>query len=335
MNSIETNDCAAAPVRTQALVAGAQGRALRRIWIKLLAFVLPVAAILAPMVYWIDPFNLFDARSPLPVELRMRYAAPINQALWKVLAFNRHPEPDILLGDSQVARLPGDEIRQASGEPYANLGDGGATLRETIDMFWFASRKTRLHHVLFGIDFMSYNADPRDRLPQAEAIAKNPVFYFLNSDVLEAGAYQVGDAFFHHPTNLGPQQNRAEFWKFQLAYLADRYKRISDPGSLRLQLKAITAYARENGISFAFLIPPQHMDAQQRVRALGAEDQYQQFKRDLAGMAEVYDCDIDNNFTRDRDNFLDPFHLEDAAAKELVVDLWSAHPSLCRRLGSK
>jgi len=177
--------------------------------------------------------------------------------------------------------------------------------------------------------------DSRNRIPQAEGILKNPALYFLNSDVLEAGAYDIADAVFHHRTDLGPHVNREAFWQSQLQYLTGRSKRDADPGKLRDQLREIVKYSREHGIAFVFVIPPQHMDVQRRVPELGVEAQYKQFKNDLAGMATVYDCDIDSSLTRDKNSFSDPFHMEDRAANQLVTDLWSGHPTLCRTLGSK
>jgi len=301
---------------------------------RLLVFVLPIVLVVAPIVYWVDPFALFPKNSPIPIELRSHYAGPINQDLWKVLAYNREPAPNIVLGDSQVARLSEEDISSVTRTQFSNLGAGGATLRETISVFWFASQKTSLRQVYFGVNFMGYNADPRDRVPQAEGILKDPVVYCLNSDVLEAGVYDIGDFAFHHHTDLGPHVNREAFWQSQLGYLAGRYKRDADPGTLRDKLREVVQYSREHGIAFTFVIPPQHIDAQRRVRQLGVEAQYQRFKDDLAGMAPVLDCDIDSPLTRDRNSYSDPFHLTDSAATELVSDLWSGHSKYCRSLGS-
>jgi hypothetical protein len=334
MNSVEAPTDTPPQADFRPLLAGENGRRLRRLWLRLASFFLPIVFIVAPLVYWVDPYNLFQNQSHIPIELRQRYAAPLNQALWKVFAYSRDPKPNIILGDSQAARFPEDQISLVTGEPFANLGAGGATLRETIDMFWFASRETSLHSVYFGINFMAYNEDPRDRLPQAEAILKTPVLYFLNSDVLEAGTYDIRDAVFHHPTNLGPQASRDAFWQSQLQYLTARYRRDANPGDLRGKLQQVVDYAHQHGIQFAFIIPPQHVDAQRRVRELGVEAQYEHFKHDLAQMAPVYDCDIDSSLTRDRNNFLDPFHLEIPAAKQLVSDLWSGHPTFCHVLGN-
>jgi hypothetical protein len=322
------------PVQTKPLLAGRDGRPLRRVWLRLILFLLPVA-FLAPAIYWVDPYGLFGHRSPVPVTTRAAYGQQLNQVLWKIPAYNRDPKPNILLGDSQMARLPEEEVSAVTGQPFANMAYGGGTLRESISTFWFASRRTSLQRVYFGISFADYNGFPLDRVITAEDILSDRGLYFINSDVLEAGVYDIEDAEFHHRTDLMPKVSREAFWQSQLQYLATRYKRFADPGSLRDDLRKIVAYCNAHNIAFTFVITPQHIDAQRRVRELGVEDQYEQFKKDLAGMAPVYDCDIDSSLTRNRDNYSDPFHLSNPGASQLVSDLWSAHPTLCRSIGMR
>jgi hypothetical protein len=282
----------------------------------------------------VDPYCLFRHASPVPESVRSRYGQELNQPLWKIIAYNSNPRPNLLLGNSEVARLPEQVVTEKSGKPYANLAFGGGSLRESISTFWFVSNKTHVKQVYFGVSFMDYNALPKDRVILAEQVLANPVQYFVDSDVLEAGLYDVGDAVFHHATDLGPKASKDAFWQLQLHDLSSRYKRNADPGPLKRELRKIIDFCRTNGVSFVFVITPEHVDAQRRVGELGVEGQYRGFVSDLAGMAPVYDCDFENSFTRNRNNFMDPFHLEKSAAADFVADLWSAHPTLCRTLGS-
>lgn len=320
--------------RTDILLTGSKGRELRRVWLRFCIFLVPIFLLLGPAVYWVDPYEFFHHASPIPEPVSAKYGRQINQALWKVIAYARNPEPNILVGDSQIARFPEKTISAITGEPYSNLGYGGGTLRESISSFWFAARRTNLKRVYFSLCFMTYTAYPRDRVVQAEAIIDNPALYFMNFDVLEAGTYDVADVFFHYPVELGPGGGKDAFWQSQLHYLETRYKREADPGSLKQELHRIVDYCRSHNISLVFVLPPQHVDAQRRISELGVEQQYTQFKSDLAKMAPVYDCDIDSSFARNRDNFGDPFHLEFSAAEKLVEDLWSGKPRFCRTLGS-
>lgn len=317
------------------LMAGSAGNTLRRQWARLIVFLLPILLILGPVVFWIDPYDLFHHSSPISDAVREQYAGKLNPVLWKILAFENSPEPNIVLGDSTMARLPAHEMQAVSGMPYFNLAFPGGTLRESIAAFWQASRRIELKHVMFGLSFGQYNAYMRDRVDEAEAVYHNPTLYFMNSDVLEAGYYESADVFFHHPTYLGPKMTRDAFWQSQLQSLTYTYGREADPGALRDQLRSIVAYAKANGIALTFVIPPLHVDAQHRIPELHVQDQYERFKADLASMTTVYDCDTDNEITRSRDNYADPFHMEPAASREIVADLWSGHPVICRVLGPR
>jgi hypothetical protein len=278
----------------------------------------------------VDPFGLFDRVSVVPEFIRSRYAQQINQVLWKIPAYSRDPAPDILLGDSQMARLPDQAITALTGQKYANLAYGGGTLRESIATFWLASQHVRLQRVFFGLSFMSYNTNPLNRVTETEEMVRQPAFYFLKSDVIETTAYDIADAFFHYHTNLSPQMNRDAFWRSQLDYLAKRYKRKASPGTLKDEIWKIVEYCVAHNISIIFVIPPQNVDAQHSVLKLGVEDEYKQFKSDLASIGPVYDCDIDSDLTRNKSNYSDPFHLTDNAAKRLVADIWSGNPKLCQ-----
>ena len=112
---------------------------------------------------------------------------------------------------------------------------------------------------------MEDNPYPRDRVIQAEEIARHPALYFLNSEVLETTAYDIADAIFHVPINLLPQASKDAFWVSQLQYLSTRYKRKASPQSLKNEIREIVEYCHAHHISIIFVIPPQHMDAQRRV----------------------------------------------------------------------
>jgi hypothetical protein len=308
---------------------------LIRTWLRLVLFFVLIFIVVVPPVFYVDPFGVFAKPSVISEPIRSQYAQQVNQVFWKLPAYNRDPAPNILLGDSQMARLSDQDIASVTGQKYSNLAYGGGTLRESISTFWFASQRTRLRRVFFGISFMEYNAYSRDRVTQAEEIVRNPALYFLNSDVLETTEYDVAETIFHHHTNLGPTMSRDAFWASQLDYLNTRFKRDASPGTLKDDVRKIVEYCRARGISILFIIPPQHAEVRHRIQELGVEGQYQQFKSDLASMAPVYDCDIDSDLTRDKNNYGDPFHLTDSAARQLVADLWSGNPRWCRTVGAQ
>jgi hypothetical protein len=318
----------------QSLLSGPGGRYLGRIWLRLVLFLIPILAFVVLPVYYVDPFGVFAKPSLIPDSIRSQYAQQVNQVLWKLPAYDRNPATNILLGDSEMAELPVQVLQTVTGQQYSNLAYGGGTLRESVSTFWFASRKVKLHKVLFGISFMEYNPYPLDRVRQAEEITRHPALYFPNPDVLETTAYDISDGVFHRPINLLPQVSKDAFWASQLEYLTKRYKRNGPPQNLKDELRRIVEYCHARNISITFVIPPQHIDAQRRVRELGVENDYQQFKSDLESMAAVYDCDLDSDLTRDNTNYADPFHLTRSAAMRFTEDLASGKPKWCRTAGA-
>jgi hypothetical protein len=314
------------------LLLSTGGRYLIRTWVRLVVFFLPIVIFIAPVVYYVDPFGLFAKSSGISEAIRSQYAQRVNQVFWKMPAYARHPLPNLLLGDSQTARLPVQILEQDTGEQYSNLAYGGGTLQESVSTFWFASRRVPLQKVFFGISFMQYNPYPQDRVKQVEEILRDPLLYFMNSDVLETTGYDVADAVLHHHVDLAPQMSKDAFWVSQLQYLTTRYKRKASPQNLTKKIGEIVEYCHRHNASIVFLIPPQHVDAQRRIRELGVEADYRAFKGDLKSMAPVYDCDIDSSLTRDRSNYIDPFHLTYEAAARFAGDVASEHPVWCQIL---
>jgi hypothetical protein len=334
MPRVDAQPITSAITPRQSLLSGPGGRYLGHIWLRLALFLVPILVLIVLPVYYVDPFGVFAKPSLIPDPIRSQYAQQVNQVFWKLPAYDRDPAVNILLGDSETAQLPVQVFQTVTGQQYSNLAYGGGTLRESISTFWFASRKVKLQKVFFGISFMEYNPYPLDRVRQAEEITRHRALYFSNPDVLETTAYDISDGVFHRPVNLLPQVSKAAFWTSQLQYLTKRYKRNGPPQNLKDEIRRIVEYCHARNISITFVIPPQHMDAQRRIRELGVENDYQQFKSDLESMAAVYDCDLNSDLTRDKTNYADPFHLTRSAAMRFTEDLASGKPKWCRTAGA-
>jgi hypothetical protein len=71
-----------------------------------------------------------------------------------------------------------NQIKKVTGTEYYNLAFGGATIREVVETFWFASRHTNLKHVKIGINFNMYtDYEQLDRVQEVATIEHNPLFY--------------------------------------------------------------------------------------------------------------------------------------------------------------
>src|SRR5258707_577227 len=108
---------------------------------RLLLFSVPFG-LYALFIYLIDPYNYLGGPSIVGYDVKMRTAYPLNYCLWKMPAFAQRPTSQILLGDSRMGALKSERVKELTGTDYFNLAYGGATIREIVESFWFASRQT-------------------------------------------------------------------------------------------------------------------------------------------------------------------------------------------------
>jgi hypothetical protein len=74
------------------------------------------------------------------------------------------------------------------------------------------------------------------------------------------------------------------------------------------------------------VIFPTHVELQNRVRDFHLEKENEKFKSDLAQMAVTFDFDYDNEVTKNKENFSDPYHFVEAIGDTLIKEIWSGKP---------
>jgi hypothetical protein len=309
-------------------VSAPGGFTLRAVWLRLVVFLIPAVLVVCVPVYLVDPFGLFARASIVPDRVRVESATRVNQALLRIVSFTKAPTPNILLGDSQMAHFDVREIEAITHRPFSNLAYGGGTLAESIASFWYATRTVRLEHVYFGMSFYSFIDNTRNRVSAAERLVKNPLASFTSGDVLEAALDDILAQFLHHTVNYLPGVE-ATFWPQQLGELERRRDSFPPSASTLAEIAAIERYCAAQGIAFAFVIPPQHEDVRRRIVELGMRQQYADFKSSVTALGRTYDCDVSNEFTRDADNFQDPFHMTPFASELIAQSIWSTQHVLC------
>jgi hypothetical protein len=307
--------------------AGAVGDTLPRVWLRLGLFVLPLALVVGLPAYLVNAYGLFPRGSIVAAGVRTENAARVNQALFALVSFSHDPQPNILLGDSQMARFRASEVQVLAGHPFSNLSYGGGTLTEAIASFWHAARTVPLERVYFGVSFYTFTDGARNRVPPAEHLLTSPLARFTSGDVLEATWDDILGEFLHHAVNYHPTVDPATFWQRQLGELVRRKQSYPPSAQTLRELADLLSYCRARHITFAFVIPPEHQDVRERIAQLGMEQQYRDFKATVAALGTTYDCDVDNAVTRDAGNFQDPFHTTDSAAALFARSIWSdQHP---------
>lgn len=303
---------------------------------KMALFAVPLL-LYALVIAAVDPYEMLGVSRIVPTETRRSVALPLHYPLWKLLHYRRDPSPNILLGDSRMMGISPDEVAAATGEQWANLGYGGASLEEILRSFWFAADLVDLRRVVIGVNFNLYSAtNAKDRIGEVEAILDNPLLYFSDINVLDATGKLLQRQLLGRRVSVGkPPMSPDEFWRHQIESTTRIfYDNYRYPEDYRRRLREIAEYCRGRGIELKLVIFPSHADLQAQVARYGLEDQYRRFKRDMAELAPVYDFDYVNGLTSDRENFSDPYHLK-RSAKRIVIDaVWGGEPEWVRLLGS-
>src|SRR5438270_206883 len=118
---------------------------------RILVFSIPIL-IYCGFIVVVDPFAYFNWFSVIAPKTKRVTAKALNECLWKMNEFDRHPEASILLGDSRMDAMPADKVTGVTNRKYFNFGFGGASVKEMTDAFWFAANRTRLSDVYIGLN---------------------------------------------------------------------------------------------------------------------------------------------------------------------------------------
>jgi len=301
---------------------------MRVFLLKASLFALPIA-IYAALMAMIDPFERFGVGGFSPAPTKLNIATVVNPVLWKVIEIERSRAENITLGASKMAAFTPELLRLVTGYEFEDLSLGGGSANEMINLFWLAAKRTRIRHVLIGLNVQDFNYfNDRDRVAGAEATAENPLLYLVNRDVLSAAWDLVRMKYFGAPPpTAAPQMSKEEFWRLQVEEGADRnFSSYRFDERAYERLREVASYCSQNGVDLIFIILPSHADIHRRIRELGAQAPWMQMPARIADLGDTHDYDLDNPTTRDRGNFTDPFHFNHEVARRLIENAWSTHP---------
>ena len=292
------------------------------------------------LFYIFEPSNYFGFKDD---------AAYFTRPLSSMRQLMREQPANVIFGDSRMANLNTDYIKEITGEEYSMQGFGGATLGESIELFWFATEHTKMEKVMFGVSFYGAKGiQDAGRITDVEKQATN-IFAFtsrldywlqaLNSakdgsqniiaDVLNRPDLMAEPP--EDPTAFTPQDiptERGDRYRLQLEEYADIIRFMCEGYTLESdtlrQLDEIIDYCKENHIELIFVFPPMHQSIFTNVTEPMDLDGYRnQLKDYLIGKTTVYDMEFLNDFTCNEDNFFDGFHLSSEEKKTLAQLLFT------------
>jgi alpha-glucosidase (family GH31 glycosyl hydrolase) len=119
--------------------------------------------------------------------------------------------------------------------------------------------------------------------------------------------------------------SRNEFWNYKLNVIASRYySNYKYPSKTYDKLKEIKEYCNKKGIELYFVVLPTHVSLQKKIKEFGLEKENNLFLRDLRKLGAVYNFDVPSEITKNKDNFVDPYHfcINDKLSYKIINDLF-------------
>jgi hypothetical protein len=296
---------------------------MKKLVLKLFFFSIPFI-IVALIIIRIDPYNYFSW-DPQKTVNEKKIARKLNYVLYNLVKYKRNPSSNILLGDSRMGIVNSENILKITGEKYYNFYYGGGTLPEMIETFWFATKCTQIKNAYFGVSFYHFNAYNQDnRVTDAVSILNNPLLYLVNRNVLNATIQILRTKITQQSPQIGkPPMNREKFWNYQLnAIPRIFYENYKYSKKWYRDLEQISEFCRKNNIKLKFIVLPVHTQMQAKIYDYGLSGEYEAYLRDLSKLAVVYDFNIANSWTDDKNNFDDPFHFKWKLTREIISEIW-------------
>ena len=326
---------------------------MKRLLKKMLLFTVPFFLALV-FFFLFEPYDYFAVKGNAAY-----HSKPLSAMRYTML---RKPDK-IILGDSRMANLDNNYIREISGEEYATLGYGGSQLGESIDMFWFAVEHTELSKVVFGLNFFTSPGTQTGenrvlRVEQVEPYAKNPlkfishINYWLETMANAKNTIQNGiarllnlpefEVWVEDPRvdNILPDSEMGKKWPKNIESYGkeDIYKALTGfhiEDETYAALQEIIDYCDANGIELIFVFPPVHDSIfEYVVEPLGFGGDLERYKEFLIERATVYDFELRTEFSAAQDTFYDGFHLlldgKHLFARLLFTDT-DEHPEMVER----
>lgn len=274
----------------------------------------------------IDPFNYFDRGGIYSTTTKEELVRDIEPHLFKMLAFENHPKPNWVIGDSRSNGL----YYVTDEERWANLAYGGASLKEMIQTFWWATSIQQPDTVLMGINLSLYNKYNK-RFWVEETISRKSNFfsYSFNSYTFEGALALLSTNGNDRIMTLSEEDSLAAkdyYWQKKLDGVGKFHSNMAYPTEYFKQLEEISTYCRKQGIKLIFWIPPLHLDYQRLVEEFPVEELNQKFLSDLRSLGDVFDFNYASKLTQDKENFRDPVHFTEEVARRIFGEIRSYSP---------
>jgi phosphoglycolate phosphatase-like HAD superfamily hydrolase len=291
-----------------------------------LLLIAPFALILGT-VAWVDPYGMFGWKGPVPVELKEKNlyhngrTMPFSNLMWKLVAFERQPVRNVLLGDSRLSHFDVGHLREVDGRTWFNFGVPGGNVRTLADVFAYADSTTGLERVMVQVNFRAMNKGfDWDLFHEPSLLVNDPLLYLTNRRVIEATGLNLISRFW--PEHLAYDAVPKDQWERVLKMERENAMSFTFDDKAFDLLKQIAERCHDRGIQLLFVEYPTHDEVRRIYSEAGLDDEREAYATRMGGMANYLDLDRDDVGPADRTLWRDPMHLTGDAQRLLIDRIW-------------
>ncbi|MEN8202654.1 MAG: hypothetical protein ABFS28_08670 [Bacteroidota bacterium] len=281
------------------------------------------------IIVLMDPFNYLNMSMLVDESHKENVAQNVEQHLYRMIQFENTPRQNVSLGDSRANNL----YIALDHDRWANLSYGGASLKETIETFWWSAEKFKLDTVLIAVNFNNYNKyNKRFWVEETLKIKKNLFSYAFSKHTFMATVLILKGMLTKREVSINKVTlDREEFWKAQITSVPRKFfTKYAYPENYYKDLKRISEHCVENSIKLILWIPPTVVDFQSELEKYALGDEEEIFRADMRSIGEVYDFNYLNEITENRDCFRDPLHVKNATAALISNEILGNKPVVAR-----
>jgi hypothetical protein len=240
---------------------------------------------------------------------------------WKLIAFRRSPNGNVLFGDSRLAHFDDAHLAERSGTAFYNFGIPGGNLRTLADLFTVADSAVHLRRVVVQTSFRSMGRTPDgDIVHEARLVADDALLHVTNRHVLEATALNLFSRLL--PGQVTYDQLAPDHWRQVLAIDSGIASTFELDTARFATLRSIAARCRAEGADLRFVEYPTHPDIQRLYSTAGLDPVRAGYIKELERIAPTTDLDAPGAFPVADSLWRDPLHLTTAAQRMVVDRVW-------------
>jgi hypothetical protein len=304
---------------------------MKKFLIRFFLFFTPLLVI-ALVVIIIDPYNYFLGHNFIPdkakIEVINRSAEsmPRGNTLWKRIDFKRHPDKNIIIGDSRAFDLNVDSIKKISNLEFYNFGVPGGNYNSIIETFWYVTSVIKPERVYIQVGFHNYSESSTYNLMEdAKKVCKKPYFFFSRFYFFQESFLDIYYSLKGVSNNRNEDKSDPESWNKILKNQGNNSLiTMTYPAKYYQELQKIATYCKEQKIELVFIIFPDQQDFHNLIAEHSLGDLYHHYKADIHSLGKVYDFDdTSSDIIKKRSNYRDIFHLNhNIIYNTIIPDIW-------------